>query len=165
MQAKAASAPRPPRGYKRLEVLSESEWAAFSGKARWDSIVALRGPDLVNSDTLKYFTTSVIRYRLSGVMRVGGMVNRQLPFVVLPEGLSKCPKSGFDVTHFYHHIEQAAEWLTIPIVRCSEAIWAKMFTGDSYFAIMPLLRDYLPVGSPHRVTLDCLTSNHYEESE
>lgn len=99
-----------------LEPLQQATWDQMSGKARWDSIVALRGPDLVGSDALKYFTTSVIRYRLSKIMRVGGMINERLGFVCLPSGLclSSNP-SPFDATHFLNHVMEAAGWLDIPI--------------------------------------------------
>jgi len=95
--------------------LTEAEWTAMNGKARWDSIVGLRGPDLVGSGILKWFTSSVIRHKMSGIMRVGGLVNQTLPFVVLPSGYDNSRKrANFDASHFIGHVSEAAEWLGIP---------------------------------------------------
>jgi hypothetical protein len=113
-----------------VEPLSQAAWDQMEGKARWDSIVALRGPDLRNSDTLKWFTTSVIRYKLHQIMRVGGMVNDRLPFVVLPKMHGK-DSGTFSISHFVGHIQEAAAWLNIPRVHVSSEIWAKMLDGHT----------------------------------
>jgi hypothetical protein len=113
-----------------VEPISQSAWDQMEGKARWDSIVALRGPDLRNSDTLKWFTTSVIRYKLHQIMRVGGMVNDRLPFVVLPKMHGK-DAGNFSASHFIGHINEAACWLNIPRVHVGPEIWAKMLDGHT----------------------------------
>lgn len=144
-----ASGPRPrkrperPQSPLSLAPLTSEEWDHMGGKARWDAIVALRGPDLVNSGVLKWFTTSVIRHRLSAVMRVGGMVNTQLPCVVLAHGGFGLPsKASFDLEHFRNHIHEAADWLKIPIVWTPEDIWAMMFSrGVHQNDIITKLRD------------------------
>lgn len=110
--------PEPP---KPAETLSKEAWERMEGKARWDSIVALRGPDLTGSEALKWFTSSVIRHRLSSVMRVGGLINSQLGFVVLPIGCCMAsPDSRFDLSHFLNHVHEAAAWLGVPVVWTSE---------------------------------------------
>lgn len=131
----------------QLERLTDEEWAALDGKARWDSIVALRGPDVVNSQTVKWFTSSVIRHRLSGVMRTGGLVNSRLPFVVLPSGQVALPadRRGFDYQHFSSHIYEAATWLKVPIAYVSGEAWGKMLGRCSHvqalFAFLPELQE------------------------
>lgn len=125
-----------PKKKKPIQVsippITQSEWEAMEGKAKWDSIVGLRGPDLRYSDTLKFFTTSVIRHRMSGVMRVGGMVNSKLPFVVLPKDPPK-DLGQFSTTHFVGHIREAASWLKIPAVHVSSKVWTKMLDGTSNY--------------------------------
>lgn len=138
-----------------LTPITEEEWSQFEGKARWDSVVALRGPDLTNSDTLKWFTSSVIRYKMSGVMRVGGLVNRQLPFVVLPLGHDLTGSKGFDCAHFIGHIYEAANWLHIPIAPCSPDLWKQILSGKVYYTeSQQLLRDELPEGSSFKAQLE-----------
>lgn len=110
-----------------LTPLTQEEWDELDPKARWDSQVALRGPDLASSDTLKYFTTSVIRYRMSKVMRVGGMVNSAIPFVVVPYTMPLDKKGGFSISHFTGHILDASMWLKIP--RC-------VVKADTYVNLM-----------------------------
>lgn len=77
-----------------MKPIDASYWAGLTEKQKWDSIVGLRGPDLGPSSTIKWFTTSVIRARLSGVMRVGGQVNPDLNAVVVPYGSIFPPKTA-----------------------------------------------------------------------
>lgn len=132
--------------------LTNEEWEKMSGKARWDSIVALRGPDLIGSDTLKWFTTSVIRYRLGQVMRTGGLVNSHLGFVVLPEGCytTKSTKP-FDVGHFLNHVAEAATWLSVPIAWCSQDIFGKILSGEHYTKVYAVLEKEL--SDPYKARL------------
>jgi hypothetical protein len=111
----------------KLERLSQEKWDAMDPKAKWDSIVALRGPDLTRPDLLKWFTTSVIRYRLGGVMRTGGLINDRLPFVVLTAN----PKDigQFCLTHFMGHVYEAAAYLGIPTVYVSDKMWKVILEG------------------------------------
>lgn len=133
--------PPPPRRRPTggIEPITSDAWNALSEKAKWDSIVALRGPDLKSSDTLKYFTASVIRWRLSGVMRVGGMINRYLGCVVIPAA----PKSSsqFDASHFIGHVHEAADWLGVPIVYCGEAAWKLMLDAAPHSEVIAALLD------------------------
>jgi hypothetical protein len=117
--------------------ITEDFWNSLGGKERWDSIAALRGPDLRNSDTLKWFTTSVIRRRMSGVMRVGGLVNQELPFVVLPK--ESLRDSDFSATHFVGHVYEAARWLQIPMVMAGRGIWDAMLSGRSRHKVLAML--------------------------
>jgi hypothetical protein len=111
----------------KLERLSQEKWDSMDPKAKWDSIVALRGPDLTRPDLLKWFTTSVIRYRLGGVMRTGGLINDRLPFVVLTAN----PKDigQFCLTHFMGHVYEAAAYLGIPTVYVSDKMWKVILEG------------------------------------
>jgi hypothetical protein len=131
-----------------LEPLTQEKWDKMEGKARWDSIVALRGPDLVGSDTLKWFTSSVIRWRLSHIMRVGGLVNNTLGFVLLPSGgWAGKNVAPFDISHFLGHIHEAADWLEVPIVWCSQATFELTLQqskwGSSQEAVLCALREEL----------------------
>ena len=118
--------PPPPQAPKSTGVvpLTKEEFNAMDPKAKWDSIVGLRGPDLKHSDNLKWFTSSVIRHKLSAVMRVGGMVNTTIPFVVLPT--TPTDVGEFSATHFCGHILEAAQWLNIPILYVSNKVWTKI---------------------------------------
>lgn len=78
-----------------VKPITQKEWDALSPKQKWDSIVGLRGPDVSPSDVIKWFTTSVIRARLSGVMRVGGQVNQDLNLVIIPSGSLIARKTGW----------------------------------------------------------------------
>lgn len=138
--------PKVPTTYQRLTPITPEDWAKLSPKAQWDSIVALRGPDLRNSDTLKWFTSSVIRWKLSGIMRVGGMVNDRLPFVVLPgfyDNPLSAPKGDFSGSHFAGHVQEAAMWLQVPVVGINPETWALILKGGSTAKVKALefLRD------------------------
>lgn len=122
-----------------MESITKAFWEGLSGKAKWDSVVSLRGPDLNNSGMLKMFTTSVIRHRLSGVMRVGGQVS-QLGCIIIPNGhLFK--GETFDEHHFFTHIQEAAYHLDIPIVTVEAAIYkAALDCGSVHNACGVFLR-------------------------
>lgn len=126
-----------------IEPITLEKWDSMDPKARWDSIVALRGPDLRNSDALKFMTSSVIRWRLSKVMRVGGLVNPHLPFVITSGGFDK---SNFSLTHFIGHIYEAANWLRIPSVNIPGPIMEKIMSGgfgriEAVGVVYPYLAD------------------------
>lgn len=139
-------APPPPKKPPVLLPITQEEWDKMEGKARWDSTVALRGPDLVHSDTLKWFTTSVIRFRLSKIMRVGGMVNNSLGFVVLPSDHYSIKTEHFDATHFLNHVREAACWLGVPVLYCSQDIFAKMLAGVGQNKVLKDLYEEVPTG-------------------
>lgn len=144
-----------------LAPMELTEWEGLSGKAKWDSQVALRGPDLVNSQSVKLFTTSVIRFRLSKIMRVGGLVNEWLPFVVIPDspevGISRS-KHEFDWCHFLGHVHEAAEWLGIPRCSIPAADWKRIILAGSNYtnqvcALISLVED------PFKATLIAICAN------
>jgi hypothetical protein len=112
----------------KLIPLTKDQWDALPPKAQWDCIVALRGPDLRYSECLKFLTSSVIRYKLSGIMRVGGLINDRLPFVVVVSSFSE--KSDFNFVHFIGHIMEAANWLSIPQVSVPSEVMKKIMSGQ-----------------------------------
>lgn len=109
--------------------LTASQWEKMSEKAQWDIKVALRGPDSYYGETLKWYTTSVIRGRCRKVFRVGGTVNQDLKAVVLPDNrhgditYKKAGKVAWNAAHFLEHIEAAASWLNIPILYIPTETW------------------------------------------
>ena len=112
--------------------MTKSKFESLGDKAQWDIKVALRGPDSHYGETLKWFTTAVIRGKMRGVFRVGGLVNEDLDLVVIPSGeLSTADKAaykaagefGWNYSHFAEHISTAARWLDIPILLVEAAVW------------------------------------------
>lgn len=122
-----------------MESITKAFWEGLSGKAKWDSVVSLRGPDLNNSGMIKMFTTSVVRYRLSGVMRVGGQISN-LGCIIIPKGrLFK--DEVFDEDHFFTHIREAAYHLDIPIVGVDANVYkAALDTSNVHSACAVFLR-------------------------
>ena len=143
--------PLPKGVLPKIEPISEDEWAKLNGKAKWDSTVALRGPDLVGSEALKFFTSSVIRHKLSGIMRVGGLVNRTIPFVILPNDYGSLSKGSFDLGHFREHIYEAATWLQIPICYVEMETFKKLFVNNHVSAAAAALGD---LHDPFKLTLE-----------
>jgi hypothetical protein len=138
-----------------LAPLTQAEWDGLSGKAKWDSQVALRGPDLVGSQDVKIFTTSIIRYRLSQVMRVGGLVNDWLPFTIVPQGtsglVSARARFQFDWSHFIGHVIEACNWLSIPMIQIATEDWKKVLLSDekgsiTYIGKVCQMVQYVPEG-------------------
>ena len=115
-----------------IKPLTESQWQRLPGKAKWDCVVALRGPDWEHSDSLKYHTASVIRWKLSGIMRVGGMINEKFPYILIPNSkgfqwhISKWP--GFALGHFLTHINEAASYLRIPVIHLGVPAWEALMS-------------------------------------
>lgn len=101
-----------------MNQITKVQWEGFSGKQKWDIMSAMRGPDLVGGEMLKWHSTSVLRAYMANVIRVGGLVNYNWPFVVLPE-LSR-PREGFDAFHFFSHIEEACAHMGV------EVLWVPM---------------------------------------
>lgn len=141
----------------KLTPISEEAWSQFSGKAKWDCVVALRGPDLVYSANLKWFTSSVIRYALSKVMRVGGLVNTSLPMVILPEndawGGYQVPKGNFDGGHFLGHILEAAEYLSIPIAKVPAETYNLVYQPGQHYYDLELKFYQVMEAGPTKTTL------------
>lgn len=143
-----------PREIKVLKPISSERWAEFDPKSKWDCIVALRGPDLRRSQVVKFLTTSVIRYVLSGVMRTGGLINNKLPFVVIPSGWE--PEGNWDSGHFFGHIYEATELLGIPRIILAPADWEKVVTEKD-------LNTYWDTGSIVRRLLEVVTGGPEKE--
>lgn len=105
--------------------MSLEQWSNLSEKAQWDIKVALRGPDSYYGETLKWFTTSVIRGRVRKVFRVGGTVNSDLKLVVvsvLPHKEIR-EKTQWNCHHFMDHIRAAASHMGLPQLFVPEDLW------------------------------------------
>lgn len=99
-------------------MMTKEKWEELSPKARWDVLVALRGPDCVHSDRVKWFTASVIRAEMQKVIRVGGLVNNTKPgFIIVGGGYldkefnPEHPQLLWDYHHYFSHQEEAANIL------------------------------------------------------
>lgn len=98
-----------------LEPLPKEEWKKFTGKMQWDCVVALRGPDYCLGDNLKWWTSSVIRYRMSNILRVGGMIHPGPRFILVPDSTVFGQLGAFDMGHFRQHQLEAACILDIAV--------------------------------------------------
>jgi hypothetical protein len=120
-----------------MNAITQEKWDKMNEKAKWDTIAALRGPDCRHSDVIKWFATSVIRGCLSGVMRVGGLVNKDLSLVVIPTG--DLPRQDnpshphqWDYNHYFQHVGEAATWLGLPVVRIGAKEYLEYVNGGLY---------------------------------
>lgn len=138
--------------------ITKTFWEELSDKQKWDVFVALRGPDVSDSEGIKWLTTAVIRGVMSKVIRVGGTVNRDLNLVVVPSfWSSKPPSKGltpekdikgavlFSGNHFFTHIGEAAMHLGIPAVgvdaiKYREVVLGNDNPGSVCLKMVPLLR-------------------------
>lgn len=113
--------------------LTKDFWNNLTDKARWDIMVAMRGPDSNYGETLKWYTTSVLRGRVRKIYRVGGTVNSDLKLVVLPESFHYSPSSkrGWNCTHFLEHIRDAATWMNLPILYINTEVWHRVMSTMS----------------------------------
>lgn len=102
---------------------TKEEWAQFDGKKQWDIQVALRGPDCTKPESIKWFSTAVLRGVMQKAMRVGGTVNEDLRLIILPQagphGALKC----WAWSHFSEHVRIAAHWLEIPVILVPWHTW------------------------------------------
>lgn len=153
-----------------------------------------------NSETVKWFTTSVIRGKMRKVMRVGGTVNTDLDLIILPNGLLKgnepeYPREkvekevypggpiikrkvlippepattkyalyrdelltyysnlpSFAEQHFFQHVQEAADILSIPYVWVEGKEYAKVI-GHYHRKATKLFIDLAPNGSLAQVEL------------
>lgn len=128
--------------------MTKSRWEELCGKGQWDIMVALRGPDSMYGETVKWFTTSVIRGHMRGVFRIGGLINTDLKAIVLPAGDSGSAGAKFDAAgkygwnhhHFCEHVATAANWMKIPILTVEADVWHKaMSKGSSLSAAQMIL--------------------------
>lgn len=113
----------------RLTPITREAFDKLSVKQQWDIFASMRGPDLANSTAIKFYTTSVLRWMMSKAIRVGGLVNSDLPFVILPstcemEWIETTKKARpFDLSHFYEHVFESADHLNVPIYTVSSSLW------------------------------------------
>ena len=119
-----------------MSTLTKEKWDSFSGKSRWDIMTALRGPDVHNPGTIKWYTSAVIRGAVRRVIQIGdggAMKNTKLKLVILPdeqgmEIYGNLGPTGWNAMHFVEHINEAATRLTIPILWIPEQLWYQCFT-------------------------------------
>lgn len=116
--------------------MTKQEWKSLTKKQQWDVLVALRGPDITNSEVIKSFTTGVIRKAMSHLIRVGGQLS-DLGFVVLPSpgshvfyGMLTGP-IRVDLDHFALHTYEAADILGVPILVVPNKVWEDMVISQS----------------------------------
>ena len=114
-----------------MQPITKAKWKTFTGKMKWDCIVALRGPDCHNPNVVKWYTTAVIRWLLSRAMRVGGTINDQLGCVILPVGAPNPHNpQEFYLNHFTQHTWEAAEILDIPTLWIPNYTWTEYMMDD-----------------------------------
>lgn len=110
--------------------MTKKQWAGLDEKQQWDVIVALRGPDSFYGETLKWFTTSVIRGQMAPIMRVGGLVNEDLKLVILPFGpgplSDETATTGWNYSHFLQHVQEAASNLELDSLYVPSVLWHKV---------------------------------------
>lgn len=139
-------------------MITELQWDEYTGKQKWDVLVAMRGPDVKNSDTLKWFTTAVIRYHAENLFRIGGMINHHTPFVLgLINGCEYKPVGprSWDLVHFFTHIMEAAALLQVPIYYVSSQTILEVMIRRNVEAVQYLIDHFQP--TLHIQTKDVLT--------
>ncbi len=106
--------------------MTKTRWAELTGKQQWDLQVALRGPDCQFSEPIKWLTTSVLRWAMHTVMRVGGTLNEDLKIIIVPDNPHKIDQDirgrvgeervfAWSPSHFFNHVREAAEVCSIPV--------------------------------------------------
>lgn len=123
----------------------KERWKHLTKKQQWDCLVALRGPDITNSELIKHFTTGVIRKEMGKFMRVGGQLS-EIPFVVVSSGRVFESTSGPvkpDLNHFLQHVYEAADILDIPIIILPPYIWEDMMITGTHTKATIYLLNYL----------------------
>ena len=121
--------------------MTKSQWEDLSGKQRWDTLVALRGPDCQHSENIKWFSTGVLRWSLHTVIRVGGTLNQTFKHILVPseinltERLIRATSSlstlAWSPTHFFQHLREAADVCGINVYDIpSDVYWEAMAEGD-----------------------------------
>ena len=103
--------------------MTKTRWAELTGKQQWDVQVALRGPDCQQSENIKWITTSVLRWAMHTVMRVGGTINEDLRVTIIPADpheVDRVVRSSkllkvlcWSPAHFFQHVREASGVLGI----------------------------------------------------
>lgn len=149
--------------------MTANDWSRLSNKARWDIMVSLRGPDAHYGDTLKWFTTAVIRGRVSGAIYVGGVVNPDLNLLILPKYPFREPSvhiingQYWNVAHFIEHLSEASTWLNIPNLTLPVEFWHKVMkrTSRQKAAVEILSKMRQSAGLPNTLLQEL--QRHYDE--
>ena len=129
--------------------MNREQWDSLSDKGQWDIKVALRGPDSYFGETLKWFTTAVIRGQMKEVFHVGGSVNSDLKLVILPRSShyseepsteSQHGKFSWNSSHFIEHVRQAADWMGIPVLKIPRELWNQtmQYTSHTKLKFLPI---------------------------
>ena len=105
-----------------------TEWNALNDKGQWDIKVALRGPDCPgDSETIKWYSTAVLRGQLTNVFRVGGTINTHLKMIILP---TDGDGQEWGAHHWVDHVHTAAYWMRLPTVLVpGPAYWKAVSRG------------------------------------
>ena len=123
----------------------KAEWDVLSAKAQWDIKVALRGPDSYYGETLKWYTTSVVRGQIRHVFRVGGTINKSLAAIITPKRgcFPEADPTTWNHHHFIEHVRLAAVHLRIPDMRISSDLWHKaMQSPCTWMAARMIMEEY-----------------------
>jgi len=116
--------------------MTRQKWLNLTEKQRWDVMVALRGPDIHKSTTLKWYTTAVIRAQVFPIIRCEGgsaTVNDRDSFVVVPNYVGS-NEGTFDLDHFIGHIHKACEPLDLKMVKIPWEAYQAGLREDIYHA-------------------------------
>lgn len=111
--------------------MTRSQWDSLCTKGQWDIMSAMRGPDYVHSHMLKWYTTAVLRGQMEEVFRVGGLVNRILPFIVVPSEASIFIPPPFDSSHFFTHVKEAAAWMGVMCYKVDASLYRDVLAFSS----------------------------------
>ena len=129
----------------------------------------MRGPDSYYGETLKWFTTGVLRGQVRKVFRVGGTVNSDLHIVILPDDWgtqSYKDRTSWNAAHFIEHIQEAASWLKVPVLVIPSKIWHEALgTGLNIqkAAKLILKNQAADLKNSSRPELYAELSRHYED--
>lgn len=125
--------------------MTKAEWDDLSAKAQWDIKVALRGPDSYYGETLKWYTTSVIRGQIRDVFRVGGTINTTLEAIITPKRgcLLGADSTTWNHNHFIEHVRLAATHLRIQDIKIPFNLWHKVMQSScTWRAARMIMKEY-----------------------
>lgn len=155
--------------------MTKDKWDQLPPKAQWDIIVALRGPDCHHAETIKWFSTSVIRGVMSGTgMRVGGLINDDLKAVVIPQGFSGIISSEgkkvgaeavrwfWNSSHFFTHIIEAAQWINLPVIMVPTKVYVEAIDSHRHKAVAKFI-SALEDGTPEYFYQEAATKEWIKE--
>ena len=131
---------------------TRQRWEALSEKERWDIMVALRGPDSHYGETLKWYTTSVIRGQMRGILRVGGTINTHLQMIITPRDRGTSFKSKpkidrWNCAHFIEHVQLAAHHMGLHDMQISGDLWHEAMCMSSAYEAGKKMLEVLSTGA------------------